>query len=46
MVKTNGDAQASDKAAQVKFRSQPWDYKQQQLTANVYVTSDLITQKL
>mgnify|MGYP000278840117 CR=1 FL=1 len=41
---TNGDAQASDKAAQVKFHSQPWDYKQQQLTANVYVTSDLITQ--
>ena len=41
---TNGDARASKRAESAKFRGQPWDYKYQQLTGNVYVTSDLITQ--
>ncbi len=41
---TNGDAQASDRAVAAGVQGQPWDYKQQMLTANAYVTSDLITQ--
>jgi OOP family OmpA-OmpF porin len=41
---TNGDAQASKRAAASPLLNQPWDYKQQMLTGNVYVTSDLITQ--
>lgn len=41
---TNGDAKASDAAAASPLLDQPWDYKQQMLTANAYVTSDLITQ--
>ncbi|MFA9203933.1 MAG: outer membrane protein Omp38 [Flavobacteriales bacterium] len=38
---TNGDAAANKRTA---LAGQPWDYKQQMLTANAYVTSDLITQ--
>ena len=38
---TNGDAAANSKTT---VGGQPWDYKQQMLTANAYVTSDLITQ--
>jgi OmpA-OmpF porin, OOP family len=38
---TNGDAAANKTTTLAK---QAWDYKQQQLSANVYVTSDLITQ--
>lgn len=41
---TNGDAKASDAAVAAGVLGQPWDYKQQMLTANAYVTSDLITQ--
>lgn len=41
---TNGDAKASDAAAASPLLDQPWDYKQQMMTANAYVTSDLITQ--
>lgn len=41
---TNGDAKASDAAVAAGVQGQPWDYKQQMLTANAYVTSDLITQ--
>jgi OOP family OmpA-OmpF porin len=41
---TNGDAAANKRSADAGFRGQPWDYKQQMLTANAYVTSDLITQ--
>jgi OOP family OmpA-OmpF porin len=41
---TNGDAQASKRAAASPLLNQPWDYKQQFLTSNMYVTSDLITQ--
>jgi OOP family OmpA-OmpF porin len=41
---TNGDAQASKRAAASPLLNQPWDYKQQFLTGNMYVTSDLITQ--
>ena len=41
---TNGDARASRRAAAAGQAGQPWDYKQQMLTANAYVTSDLITQ--
>lgn len=41
---TNGDASANKRSADAGFRGQPWDYKQQMLTANAYVTSDLITQ--
>lgn len=38
---TNGDAAANKRTT---VGGQPWDYKQQMLTANAYVTSDLITQ--
>lgn len=38
---TNGDAAANESTT---LAGQPWDYKQQMLTANAYVTSDLITQ--
>ena len=41
---TNGDAAANKRSADAGFRGQPWEYKQQMLTANAYVTSDLITQ--
>ena len=41
---TNGDARASKNAAAAGIAGQSWDYKQQMLTANAYVTSDLITQ--
>ena len=46
---TNGDASANSrsegKPTTATFAGgQPWDYKQQMLTANAYVTSDLITQ--
>jgi len=41
---TNGDARASKRAESAGIAGQPWDYKYQQLTGNVYVTSDLITQ--
>jgi OOP family OmpA-OmpF porin len=52
---TNGDAQSSKDARhkltagsaatnKADVIAQPWDYKQQMLMGNVYVTSDLITQ--
>lgn len=46
---TNGDASANSRSEGVAPTAtfagdQPWDYKQQMLTANAYVTSDLITQ--
>jgi OOP family OmpA-OmpF porin len=38
---TNGEAAANEKATSA---GQPYDYKQQMLSGNMYVTSDLITQ--
>lgn len=41
---TNGDAQSNKRSADAGFRGMPWDYKQQFLTGNIYVTSDVLTQ--
>lgn len=41
---TNGDAAANKGAESQKRLGQAWDYKQEFLTGNLYVTSDVITQ--